>query len=79
MLQGENRGYLYCLLANPIYIGKLPHKGKLHDGKHDAIISGDSGKGFKVDCATTNAGSSGLQPSIRVFWPDAWRRPTDKN
>ncbi len=25
-------------LANPIYIGKLPHKGKLHDGKHDAII-----------------------------------------
>ncbi|MCH9054215.1 MAG: recombinase family protein [Proteobacteria bacterium] len=33
-----SRGHLYCLLANPIYIGKLPHKGKLHDGKHDAII-----------------------------------------
>lgn len=36
-----SRGHLYCLLANPIYIGKLPHKGKLHDGKHDAIISED--------------------------------------
>ena len=35
-----SRGHLYCLLANPIYIGKVPHKGKLHDGKHDAIISG---------------------------------------
>ncbi|MCH9052562.1 MAG: hypothetical protein IIA72_16050 [Proteobacteria bacterium] len=38
MLQGENRGHLYCLLANPITIGKLPHKGKLHDGRHQAII-----------------------------------------
>ncbi len=36
-----SRGHLYRLLANPIYIGKVPHKGKLHDGKHDAIISND--------------------------------------
>ncbi len=28
-------------LANPIYIGKLPHKGKVHAGKHDAIIDAD--------------------------------------
>jgi DNA invertase Pin-like site-specific DNA recombinase len=33
-----SRGHLYRLLANPIYIGKLPHKGKLHEGKHDAIV-----------------------------------------
>jgi DNA invertase Pin-like site-specific DNA recombinase len=33
-----SRGHLYRLLTNPIYIGKLPHKGKLHDGKHDAIV-----------------------------------------
>ena len=36
-----SRGHLYCLLANPIYIGKLPHKGKLHDGKHAAIMELD--------------------------------------
>ncbi len=36
-----SRGHLYRLLANPIYIGKLPHKGKLHDGKHAAIIEAD--------------------------------------
>ncbi len=36
-----SRGHLYRLLANPIYIGKVPHKGKLHDGKHQAIISND--------------------------------------
>jgi DNA invertase Pin-like site-specific DNA recombinase len=33
-----SRGHLYRLLANPFYIGKLPHKGKLHDGKHEAIV-----------------------------------------
>ena len=33
-----SRGHLYCLLSNPIYIGKIPHKGKLHEGKHEAII-----------------------------------------
>ena len=36
-----SRGHLYCLLANPIYIGKLPHKEKLHDGKHEAIVAED--------------------------------------
>jgi hypothetical protein len=36
-----SRGHLYRLLANPIFIGKLPHKGKLHDGKHAAIIELD--------------------------------------
>jgi hypothetical protein len=36
-----SRGHLYCLLANPIYIGKLPHKEKLHDGKHAAIVAED--------------------------------------
>lgn len=33
-----SRGQLYHLLANPIYIGKLRHKGAVHDGEHDGII-----------------------------------------
>ena len=32
-------GALYHLLGNPIYIGKTAHKGKLHDGMHEAIIN----------------------------------------
>jgi DNA invertase Pin-like site-specific DNA recombinase len=36
-----SRGHLYCLLSNPIYIGKIPHKGKLHDGKQEAIIGAE--------------------------------------
>ena len=36
-----SRGHLYRLLANPIYLGKLPHKGKLYDGRHEPIIGPD--------------------------------------
>lgn len=33
-----SRGYLYKLLSNPIYIGKVQHKGAIYDGQHEAII-----------------------------------------
>ncbi|MBE2190544.1 MAG: recombinase family protein [Alphaproteobacteria bacterium] len=32
---------VYGLLQNPVYIGKISHKGKIHDGLHDSIISLD--------------------------------------
>ncbi len=34
-----NRQYLYRLLKNKIYIGKIVHKDKVYDGLHEAIIS----------------------------------------
>ncbi|WP_127143080.1 recombinase family protein [Pelagibacterium montanilacus] len=33
-----SRGHLYHLLSNPIYIGKVRHKGVIHQGEHAAII-----------------------------------------
>jgi site-specific DNA recombinase len=33
-----SRGALYTLLRNPLYIGKIAHKGKRHDGQHAAIV-----------------------------------------
>ncbi len=33
-----SRGNLYQLLANPLYIGRVPHKGETYPGLHDAII-----------------------------------------
>ena len=33
-----SRGALYCLLKNPLYIGKVKHKGKIYDGQHAAIV-----------------------------------------
>jgi DNA invertase Pin-like site-specific DNA recombinase len=34
-----SRGALYLLLSNPIYIGKMPHKGEAYEGQHQAIIN----------------------------------------
>jgi DNA invertase Pin-like site-specific DNA recombinase len=36
--QPFGRGNLYHLLSNPIYIGKIRHRGQLHDGEHQGII-----------------------------------------
>jgi site-specific DNA recombinase len=33
-----SRGHLYKILSNPIYLGLLTHKGRVHEGLHDSII-----------------------------------------
>src|SRR5207248_3178158 len=33
-----SRGHLYKILGNPIYAGKISHKGQVYDGLHEAII-----------------------------------------
>ena len=35
------RGSLFHLLKNPIYRGKIVHKGKVFDGEHEAIVDED--------------------------------------
>jgi site-specific DNA recombinase len=36
-----SRGHLYWILSNPIYVGRLRHKGQIHDGLHPAIVDID--------------------------------------
>lgn len=36
-----DKGAIYKILNNPIYIGKIRHKEKIYDGRHEAIISDD--------------------------------------
>jgi hypothetical protein len=33
-----SRGHLYWILSNPIYVGRLRHKGQTHNGLHPAIV-----------------------------------------
>ena len=33
-----SRGHLYKILSNPIYVGRLAHKGQVYEGQHPAII-----------------------------------------
>lgn len=49
------RGHLYRILSNPIYIGRIPHKGRSYEGEHDAIIDAATWDKVQAQLAT-NAG-----------------------
>jgi site-specific DNA recombinase len=34
-----SRGHLYWILSNPIYVGRLRHRGKIHNGLHAATVN----------------------------------------
>jgi site-specific DNA recombinase len=36
-----SRGHIYHILSNPIYTGRLRHKGQVHEGVHSAIVEDD--------------------------------------
>ena len=35
------RGHIHHILTNPLYAGKIRHKGQVHEGQHPAIIAPD--------------------------------------
>jgi len=37
-----SRGYIYKLLGNPLYVGRIAHKGITYDGQHSAIIDAET-------------------------------------
>ena len=63
-----SRGHLYLILSNPIYIGRIPHKGRSYEGEHDAIIDAETWEKVQAQLAT-NAGrkrgrASSKHPSL---------------
>jgi site-specific DNA recombinase len=38
---GYSRGALYYLLRNPIYVGRIAHRGSMYEGQHPAIVPQD--------------------------------------
>ena len=36
-----SRGHIYKILSNPIYVGRIAHKGQAHDGQHKPIVPQD--------------------------------------
>jgi site-specific DNA recombinase len=33
-----SRGHIYKILSNPIYVGRIAHKGQVHEGQHPPIV-----------------------------------------
>jgi site-specific DNA recombinase len=63
-----NRGHIYKIFSNPIYIGQIAHKGVVHEGQHPAIIDRElwdrvqqsladhlAAKHQRRECQSTNA------------------------
>jgi site-specific DNA recombinase len=36
-----SRGHIYKILSNPIYVGRIAHKGQVHEGQHPPIVTPD--------------------------------------
>ena len=60
------RGYIYKLLGNPLYSGRIAHKGKTYDGQHHAIIDAKTWDAVQAKLA---ANASGRTSEIRASNP----------
>ena len=62
------RGTLYHLLSNPIYRGKIVHKGEVYPGEHEAIVPEDLFEAVQDKLRAKASGTSrrlkGQQPSL---------------
>src|SRR6186713_786048 len=47
-----SRGHLYKILSNPIYTGRLSHKGTTYDGQHPAIVEQATWDGAQAQLAS---------------------------
>jgi DNA invertase Pin-like site-specific DNA recombinase len=54
--KGFSRGNLYLMLANPIYVGDIRHKGQVFRGQHQAIVDRSIWEAVQVQLS--NGGSS---------------------
>jgi hypothetical protein len=47
-----SRGYIYHLLGNPLYIGRIKHQGEHHEGRHPAIIDLETWEAVEAQLAS---------------------------
>ena len=64
------RGALYCLLQNPIYIGKIRHRDTIYEGEHKAIVPQQLWERvqerLKTNGVTRRTASNAKSPSLLV-------------
>jgi site-specific DNA recombinase len=70
-----SRGHLYTLLSNPIYTGRIAHKGELHAGQQPALIDDESWSTVRDQLAantnTSDRRRRAKAPS-RACWRACW-------
>jgi site-specific DNA recombinase len=65
-----SRGAIYCLLQNPIYVGKVRHHDAVYEGEHEAIIAeqlwDDVQERLKANAKERRTASNAKSPSLLV-------------
>jgi site-specific DNA recombinase len=65
-----SRGALYCLLQNPVYVGKVRHRDAIYAGEHEGVIPEQLWdhvqERLKANCKTRRTGSNAKSPSLLV-------------
>lgn len=56
------RGQIYTILRNPIYIGRIAHKGVLHNGQHPPIIDETLWEAVQQQLTGNVRGTRGTKP-----------------
>jgi site-specific DNA recombinase len=56
-----SRGHLYRILTNPIYVGRISHKGEQHPGQHPAIIDQETWDAVQTRLAENHRSHRGRQ------------------
>jgi DNA invertase Pin-like site-specific DNA recombinase len=62
-----SRGHLYWILSNPIYVGRLRHKGQIHEGLHPAIIDLETWEHVQQRLASQTRARRVAQPDDHSF------------
>lgn len=58
------RGQLYAILRNPIYSGRIAHRGEFHKGQHPAIIPLDQWEAVQRQLASNVKGNRTLRKAM---------------
>jgi site-specific DNA recombinase len=65
-----SRGALYCLLQNPVYVGKVRHRDAIYAGEHEGVIPEQLWdkvqERLRANCKTRRTGSNAKSPSLLV-------------
>ncbi len=58
-----SRGHLHKILTNPIYIGRIAHKGQVHEGQHEPVIDRALWDGVQQRLASQTQAAGARRPS----------------
>jgi DNA invertase Pin-like site-specific DNA recombinase len=62
-----SRGHIYWILSNPIYVGRLRHKGQIHDGLHAAIVDQETWDRVQHQLAAQTQPRADPRPNAESF------------